>query len=139
MDDQKEKELDALIRSIQPTPLKVDLYDQIMAQVSLQEVPKTPSPLIGKKGWYIIMIGLIAMVVGLFSTTPLAIPIDVEVPLNFQLPAWNLKIPTWQLNVPFKGTETLIYGVVFLGLFFFIQVKMMSKYFLKSSDSNALG
>lgn len=135
MDVRKDEELKKILASLERSQPSDQMLGNIMDAV--QELP-TPAvvskPLIGKKGWWLIALCFAATTIGLFFFNPAVV--GLEIPLN--TPKLDLSMPQIDWNMPFNESNTLLYAVLFMGIFFALQIKMLKKQFLSSPEQGQL-
>ncbi|PCE66450.1 hypothetical protein [Sediminicola luteus] len=130
MDVRKDEELKKILANLERPQPSDQLLGNIMDAVHELPTPVVSQPLIGKKGWWLIALCFAAATIGLFFFNPAAV--GLEIPLN--TPKLDLSMPQIDWKMPFNGSNTLLYAVLFMGIFFGLQIKMLKKEFLSSPE-----
>lgn len=123
-----EKFIDNIMKDVIVDKPTTDFTDQIMSQISVLEQKKVISykPLISKKAWIFISIGLCVLFgylfFGNYTSSGWFSTVDLSTISDFKMP---------KLLSGITMSKTLLYSVVFFALMLCIQIPLLKNYFDK--------
>ncbi|GAA4277774.1 hypothetical protein [Aquimarina mytili] len=122
--EEQYKDIDKLVREAGLDTPSPDFLQQVMKQVEASQSNRAfvYKPLISKSAWLVVSLIAIGVIFALVSLPDVAGTTSKGIDISF-LNSINIKNPLSGMVL----TKATIYGVLFLGLLFFVQVTLLKK------------